>query len=369
MLAHDQAAEHYQSALSVLGRFAPEQRERRCQLLLELGEARIRSGERPLAWGVFREAATLAAELGDSDSLARAALGASRRFVQPPGVVDVELIELLEQALAQTPSEPSVTRVRLLNSLAAALYFSERRDEMRRLSAEATVIAAELGDASAVAVAAAARRRAYWGPGHLERRLADSTQLLQAAREARDLELILQGHAWLIVDLLEAGDRTAVEAQIEAFTAGARNLREPLFDWQIAVWKAMQALLAGQLAAAERDAAEALSFGSRSEGITAPQYYAIQIIAIRREQLRFAELEGAAHGMVAGQPRSPGVAGLPGRAPGRDRPPAGGPGRVRPPGRRRLPRRSPRRRLADHRHPARRRGRGPQRRRAGPVAV
>ena len=305
MLAHDQAAEHYESALSVLDRFAPREGTRRCQLLLELGAARIRSGERPRAWPVFREAATLAAELGDSDSLAQAAIGASRRFVQPPGVVDTELIALLDQALAETPAAPSVTRVRLLSCLAAALYFSERRDEMRRLSAGATVLAAELGDARAVALAAAARRRAYWGPSHLERRLADSTQLLQAAREANDLELTLQGHAWLVVDLLETGDRAAVEAQIAAFTAGASTLREPLFDWQIGVWRAMRALLAGQLDAAERLTAEALSFGVRSEGITAPQYYAIQIIAIRREQLRIGELESSARTLMQANPDRP----------------------------------------------------------------
>ncbi len=297
MLAHDQAAEHYENALSVLQRFAPGERRRRCQLLLELGEARVRSGERPRAFGVFREAATLAAEFGDSDSLARAAIGASRRFVQPPGIVDDELIALLQQALDQTPSEPSVTRVRLLSCLSAALYFSERRQEMRRLSAEATVIAAELGDLRGLALAAAARRRAYWGPGHLERRLADSTQLLRTAREAGDLELTLQGHAWLVVDLLETGDRSAVDAQIEAFMAGASDLREPLFEWQITVWQAMRALLAGRLDGAERLATEALSFGVRSEGVTAPQYYAIQIIAIRREQLRIGELESSARGL------------------------------------------------------------------------
>ncbi|MGI9184091.1 MAG: ATP-binding protein [Solirubrobacteraceae bacterium] len=302
MLAHDQAAEHYENALSVLQRFTPGERRRRCQLLLELGEARVRSGERPRAWGVFREAATLAAELGDPDSLARAAIGASRRFVQPPGVVDEELIALLQQALDQSPSEPTVTRVRLLNCLSAALYFSPRREEMRRLSDEATAIAAQLGDLRGVALAAAARRRAYWGPGHLGRRLADSTELLRTAREAGDLELTLQGHAWLVVDLLEAGDRTAVEAQIDAFTAGASDLREPLFEWQITVWQAMRSLLAGQLEAAEGLAAEALSFGVRSEGVTAPQYYAIQIIAIRREQGRIAELESSVRGLGEANP-------------------------------------------------------------------
>jgi tetratricopeptide (TPR) repeat protein len=176
---------------------------------------------------------------------------------------------------------------------------------MRRLSAEATVVAAQLADPLAAALAAAARRRAYWGPGHLERRLADSTQLLRAARQAEDSDLTLQGHAWLIVDLLEAGDRAAVEAQIEAFTAGALQLRQPLFTWQAAVWRAMRALLAGHLNSADRLAGEALSGGIRAEGVTAAQYYSIQLLAIRREQDRLPELEGPARELVKKNPNRP----------------------------------------------------------------
>ena len=58
-----------------------------------------------------------------------------------------------------------MTRVRLLARLCGALYYSDRREQMAALSAEATVLAAELGDPQATALAAAARRRAYWGPG------------------------------------------------------------------------------------------------------------------------------------------------------------------------------------------------------------
>ena len=104
MLAHDQGAEHLQSALAVLERFAPDAHDRRLRLLLELGEAWIRGGERPRAWGVFREAATLAAQLGDADSLARAAIGASRRYVLPPGIVDEELIALLRPGAGDLPA-------------------------------------------------------------------------------------------------------------------------------------------------------------------------------------------------------------------------------------------------------------------------
>ncbi len=123
MLAHEEAADHYARALEVLARLDPEARARRLGLLLALGETQVRSGERPRAWPVFREAAALAAQLGDSAGLARAAVGASRRYIQPPGVVDEELIGLLEQALAMTADERDVTRVRLLATIVRRTVF------------------------------------------------------------------------------------------------------------------------------------------------------------------------------------------------------------------------------------------------------
>ncbi|HLI59432.1 MAG TPA: AAA family ATPase [Solirubrobacteraceae bacterium] len=292
MLAHEEAAEHYGRALEVLDRTdgLGAGRERRLALLLELGEARLRGGDRVEAWPAFREAAALALELGDREALIRAAIEASRRFIQPPGLVEHDLIELLDLALAQTAGERSVTRVWLLARLCTALYFTPRRGETRRLSAEATAIAAELGDPEAAALAAGARRRAWWGPGQLERRLADSTMLLRSAREAGNVELILQGHLWLVLDLLEAGDRAAVEAQIDAFALEAEPLRQPRLVWNVLTWRAMLALLDGRLADAERLSAQALADGIRIEGRAASQYHVMQMLAIRSEQGRAAEM-------------------------------------------------------------------------------
>ena len=56
---------------------------------------------------------------------------------------------------------------------------------MQELSAEATAIAAELGDPEARALAAAARRRAFWDPAHLDQRLADADRAADAARARR----------------------------------------------------------------------------------------------------------------------------------------------------------------------------------------
>src|SRR5262249_55609107 len=65
LLAHEDAAGHYQRALEVQERFDRRNRALRCELLLLRGEAQMRAGERPAAWEALREAAAIATELGD----------------------------------------------------------------------------------------------------------------------------------------------------------------------------------------------------------------------------------------------------------------------------------------------------------------
>jgi hypothetical protein len=305
VLAYEEAAAHYASALEVLERFAPDSRRRRCRLLLALGEAEIRAGERPAASDAFRRAAALATELDDHVALTRAAIGASDRYVQQPGVTDGELIALLDRVLEVTAGERTLTRVQLLSRLCGTLYYTAQRDRMAALSAEATEIAEELADPEAKAYACAAVRRAGWAPDQLGLRLAAATQMLTCARQTRNLELELHAHAWLIVDLLEQGEIEPVDAQLEAFAAGAERIRQPLYLWNATVWRAMRAQLAGRLEEAEQLAVAALSAGARAEPVTAPQYYAIQLFTIRAEQLRLGELRTAAREAVAGSPAVP----------------------------------------------------------------
>ena len=158
----------------------------RCELLLALGEARVRAGERPLAWGRSARRRRSRPSSATARSLARAAIGASRRYIQPPGVVDEELIALLEQALELTAGERPVVRVALLTRLCGALYYSRpRRADARSWPTRRRAWPTRSATPEARALAAAARRRAYWDPAHLEQRLADSTELLTLAREAR----------------------------------------------------------------------------------------------------------------------------------------------------------------------------------------
>jgi DNA-binding SARP family transcriptional activator len=302
VLAHEEAVEHYSRALEVLRRFESVATPRRLELLLALGEACVRAGERRRARDVFLIGATLAEELGDTPSLVRAAVGASRRYIQQPGVVDRELIELMERALRRTAGERTLERVRVLARMSGTLYFTDQRPRMAPLSQEAADIARELDDPEALATAVGAQRAAVWDPARLPEGLRLSTEMLTAARRADDLELQIQAHAWLLVDLLALGDRDGVDAQIAAFTAVAERLRQPLFRWQILVWRAMRSLLDGSLGVAEEAVTEALAAGAPAEDVTAPQYYAIQLLSIRREQERSAELERTIGEIASGTP-------------------------------------------------------------------
>jgi tetratricopeptide (TPR) repeat protein len=79
-------------------------------------------------------------------------------------------------------------------------------------------------------------------------------------------------------------------------------LRQPLYLWNAAVWQAMKTLLDGRLEEAEPIAAAAVSSGIRSEGVTAPQYYAVQVLYLRREQSRMGELEDSVREALSTSP-------------------------------------------------------------------
>jgi tetratricopeptide (TPR) repeat protein len=67
----------------------------------------------------------------------------------------------------------------------------------------------------------------------------------------------------------------------------------------------MRALLGGKLERAESLAGDALATGASAESVAAPQYYGIQLLAIRREQGRMGELEDAATAFVNANPDRP----------------------------------------------------------------
>ena len=264
MLAHQEAAEHYARALDVLDRFDPDALERRCELLLLLGEAWCGAASGRTAWPTFRRGRRLAERLGDSAALARAAIGASRRYVQQPGVVDDELIALLERALETTaderdghPGPAAGTAVR------RALLLAPDRDRMQPLSDEATALARELGDPEATAYACGGAAPRAGDPAHLERTTGRSTEMLtlrpQAGRpRARAPGPRLAGRS----TCSSAATATPSTRRWRRSRPAPSGCASRCSRWHAIVWRAMRALLAGDLDRAEELAADALAAGA-----------------------------------------------------------------------------------------------------------
>jgi hypothetical protein len=99
---------------------------RRCELMLALGESRMKAGDFPQALEAFQRAAAIARQLRSPEGLARAALGFEETS-QRPGLFGGPAVHLLEEALETLGRADSVLRVRVLGGLARALSLPARR--------------------------------------------------------------------------------------------------------------------------------------------------------------------------------------------------------------------------------------------------
>jgi hypothetical protein len=252
-LAYETAAAHFARAMEV----DPPSRAR---LLLRHGDALMRAGETEIGRAVFGQAANLARAAGNRDALARAALGRSGLGVVIRAV-DREQVALLEEALAATDDES--LRASLLARLAIETYYDGRPDHRSALADEAVAIARRLGDPMALAAALNAQRVARWDHDHLAERRAISEELVAVAVAAGDQLAELQGRNWLIVDLIDAGEREQAEAEIARYSALADRLRIPAHMWYPLAWRAAFADVDGDAAAADAARAELAAFRDR----------------------------------------------------------------------------------------------------------
>ena len=150
-LAFEAAAAHFERALGSLELVDDASAEVRCDLLLERADALQLGGDEHRYAAVF-EAAAAARAIGDADRLARAALVLVRGSTGSTraGTVDLELVALLEEALAGIPTAPSPLRARLLSSLATELQWSGDHDRRMALARQALEMARATRDAEAL---------------------------------------------------------------------------------------------------------------------------------------------------------------------------------------------------------------------------
>ena len=304
LMAYEDGAELYDGALQALDLRGGASGTQRAQLLIALGDARVRAGEGQRAKETFLRAAQVARAADATDELARAALGAAGNM--EIGRVEHTIIELVEEALAACGDDPTPLRAELLASLAMVVYF-ESRERAERVSAEAVEMARAAGDSHTLAAALYARHFALWQPERLEERLAVATELIEVAGASGDRDLRVEGRGLRVIDLLERGDIRAADAEMDAYGREAAELRQPNYLRIAAIRRAMRAVLAGRFEDAEKLFADTPSL-ERAKRLLEPntvQAGAVVLFELRRLQGRLGEMREAFESFAGEYPAVP----------------------------------------------------------------
>lgn len=262
LLAYEEAAGHYERALQALDLKLSGDEAERCELLLALGDAQSRSGEREKSRAVFQRAAELARKLSRPAGFARAALGFGGRGEMGMPRDDV-LLALLEEALRVLGESETGLRVRILARLVGTTPYSDSLETRAALSQEAVELARRIGDPETLLVALAARAWALLGPDHVEERLAVGTEILRLAQEVGNKAMVFAGHEYRFGVLLVLGDIPAADREIDAAARLAEEIRQPVYSWFATWWRGSRALCDGRFDEAERLRQAALAIGQR----------------------------------------------------------------------------------------------------------
>jgi tetratricopeptide (TPR) repeat protein len=288
-LAWEAAVEHYQRALQVLELQDAPDLAQRCEILLALGDAHLRTAvgtDSGPAQDTFRSAAKIARDLRLPEQFTRAALGFAGH--EPNSTrAGAEQLQLLEEALAQLPTGDSSLRAKLLARTAIDTFWVAPNSVERALalSDESVAIARRLRDPATLAQALVLRYSLCWTPDNPEERLDLGREIVAAATVAGDL--ILAG--WGYVDQWEALIDLGRFADIPPIVAALGEINQKL---RMSIWEYCRALIQGNLALVTGRLAEAEAWVERYYVIwpTNPHQYSGGLFGLGRERGRLSEV-------------------------------------------------------------------------------
>jgi DNA-binding SARP family transcriptional activator len=293
LLAHGEAARHYDHAVSLLAMDPGADPRRRCDVLHALGEARMRNGELAPGQAPVLEASNLARAQGDGARLVRAALA----YCGPPRIArrDELAASLVHEALRWVDPEmqPAVA-ARLHANLATmpAVEFPAAGH-----AARAVALAERTGEPSVLATALGSLWWRCFDTADVGRAAATARRQLGAARAAANPELEIEAE----INALEAawflGDREGRTTGLRAVRRLASKLRMPWYEGVATMYEARQLIAEGDLAQAEPRADPLLEV-ALAEGQNIGGVYGAQRFAIISFQDREVEIEPVVRSMV-----------------------------------------------------------------------
>jgi DNA-binding winged helix-turn-helix (wHTH) protein/tetratricopeptide (TPR) repeat protein len=302
-LAYEDVPSHYRRALQLLDQKTPNDPLEYGNLLLTLGQAEIRAGERDRAQETFKEAVQIARENNAPDLLAHAALGlAPGFFAIEVGVFDPLLVPLLQEALELENHTERSLRPQLLARLSLALSWTDSRQRRIQLSRDSLHMARELNDPQTLATALLAHHGCHWGPGQLRTRESILNELESISSRIEDADTHLVFKLLQITYCIESGNTPELHRQLTIFRHVAMGQRRPSLVWYSELFDAMLALLRGSFDQARVLAEQFRITGQRAADQNAVHAYAAQRAIIEFEAGRTDQLISAVRALADGYP-------------------------------------------------------------------
>jgi DNA-binding CsgD family transcriptional regulator len=297
-LAFDDAARLLRSALA-LGVHDPG---RRAAVEHRLGDALHRIGDTEAAIESYARAGALARDLGDDESLARAAV-AFEEACWRPGIIDRRALGLLVEAERRLDPADSPLRVRVLACLGSALAVDGRHDEGGARWEEAVAMARRVGDRRTLA---AALFRGMWArgtrsPAEVLDALTESREL---ADEVGDLDLGSEVAGFRMRLQIELYDLDGARRELAFIRSVVERAGQLFYRHVHSLYNASVAICDGRFDEAEATAERSVEL-YRQLGRDTTAVYGIQLFTIRREQGRLGEVAPLVR-MVARQGASAG---------------------------------------------------------------
>ena len=288
---NEHAVGFYRRALTLVDPTATEFGRLRCELMIELGDAERRSGQRS-ARRTMLEATTCAIDIGDARLATQAVLGSGRGIFSLAGSVDAERVAALREVLTLLGSEPTEQRARVLAALSAELIFDDDPTVARDASDEALSIARERGDPTTLVTTLGLRLVALWTPDQVQQRLQLGAELDEFRKLAgsRRSGQFLSAMTLYCQAAMEGGELALADQLLAWIEQTANELRQPASVGYAKLRLASRATVAGRLDEAEQLATEAYRLCLDAGQKDAEAFYTGQLFTIRLHQGRLGEV-------------------------------------------------------------------------------
>ena len=290
LLAYEDATGFFQNALDMLDTMSVDDPEKRCGLLLRLGESQRKAEDFLRALETFRGAPRFARRHGMATMLAEVALAHAKAAWRQVAFLGSRPGPMLEEALASLPETASGLRIQVMGLLARDRLHTGGDAEAKLLAQRAVAMARALGDPAVLATSLERHGRFSSGSRMRPNNCSPMrSKMTEMAERAGDLETMNHGYVRQAIFSLELGDIQNVAPAVDKMSGVELRLRRSSYTVVGLGLKATLALLRGALREAEQIILQIVRLQSRKD-TPVSDAVSMQIFALRREQGRLSNL-------------------------------------------------------------------------------